>query len=333
MEELDDTIQLEQGTPVPLGKDNKANKSNKTIKKQVKNDDTDELVSCLRNERVIVRFVPSTNPLWGNNKKHVLYGGMSNNSIRTFVVPRLRSGSYVNVLTNSEKEFLESYMGLENNALSVYNPEKTNFWNDANPDGIGIIILRKEDTILDLSNPRDYIKYKILLANKDLICPSMKDFEDCPKATYQYVLLQENNDLQQAASKTSLKMNCYKEFGKIEDNYDLLKYIVESINVRPLDDNIKIEFLRSEVDSIITNNPKAFYDIIKDPLVSTKVMIKQAVQRGIIVMRGNQHYLRDGNMPLCGNNEEPTLNIAAAFLNKSKNQALKFSIEAKLKQE
>ena len=332
MEELDDTIQLEQGIPVPLG--GKNTKSSKVVKKQIKkDDDTNSLVSCLRNEKVIVRFIPSTNPLWGNNKKHVLYGGMSNNSIRVFVVPRLRNGSYVNVLTNEEKEFLEYYMGLENNALSVYNPDSKNFWNDANPNGIGMIILRKEDTVLDLSNPNDYIKYKILLANKDYICPSMKEFEDNPKSTYQYVLLQENNDLQQAVNKTNLKMNCYKEFGKIEDNYDLLKFIVETINIRPLDDTIKIEFLRSEIDSIITSNPKAFYETVKDPLINTKVLIKQAVQRGIIANRGNQYYLIDGNLPLCGNNEEPTLNIAAQFLNKPKNQTLKFNIESKIKQE
>lgn len=332
MEELDDTIQLEQGKAVFFG-DKKESKriAKKKDNNNNKNDDT--LISCLRNEKVIVRFIPSTNPLWGNNKKHVLYGGMSNNSIKVFVVPKLRNGSYVNVLTNEEKEFLEYYMGLENNTLSVYNPENKNFWNDANPNGIGMIILRKEDTILDLSNPNDYIRYKILLANKDLICPSMKELEDNPKSTYQYVLLQENNDLQQAASKTNLKMNCYKEFGKIEDNYDLLKFIVETINIRPLDDSIKIEFLRSEIDSIITSNPKSFYDTVKDPLINTKVLIKQAVQRGIIANRGNQYYLIDGNLPLCGNNEEPTLNIAAQFLNKPKNQTLKFNIESKLKQQ
>ena len=78
-----------------------------------------ELISCLRNDKVIVRYVnkPNTNI---TNPKHVLYGGMAETAVRTFTVPMLRSGALVNILTDSEKDFLESYMGLEKNALSVY---------------------------------------------------------------------------------------------------------------------------------------------------------------------------------------------------------------------
>ena len=36
----------------------------------------------------------------------------------------------------------------------------------------------------------------------------------------------------------------------------------------------------------------------------------------------------DTTIPLCGDNEEPTLNIAAKFLNLPKNQELKFKLEA-----
>ena len=43
-------------------------------------------------------------------------------------------------------------------------------------------------------------------------------------------------------------------------------------------------------------------------------------------------YLRENGTPLCGDNEEPTLNIAAKYLNLPKNQTLKFSLEAKTKE-
>lgn len=82
-------------------------------------DNNKELISCLRNERVIVRYVnkPNTNI---TNPRHVLYGGMAETASRTFTVPMLRSGALMNVLSDSEKDFLEDYMGLEQNALSVY---------------------------------------------------------------------------------------------------------------------------------------------------------------------------------------------------------------------
>ena len=84
-----------------------------------KAENTKELISCLRNEKVIVRYIvkPNTNV---SNQRHVLYGGMAETASRTFTVPMLKSGALVNVLTDSEKDFLEYYMGLEKNALSVY---------------------------------------------------------------------------------------------------------------------------------------------------------------------------------------------------------------------
>ena len=144
-------------------------------------------INCLRNERVIVRYIlrPST---MVPNKNHVLYGGMAETAIRRFTVPRLSNGSFKNVLTN---QYLEHVMGLEFNALSVHN-RKNNFWDDSNPEGFGRVELHKQDNYLDLSVPEDYIKYKVLLANKDQICPSMQELEERPKATYQFVILSEN---------------------------------------------------------------------------------------------------------------------------------------------
>ena len=74
------------------------------------------LINCLRKERVIVRHIPKEGGMI-TNPKHVLYGGMAENASRTFVVPRLSSGMFVNVLTDAEKAFLEEIMGLEYNYL------------------------------------------------------------------------------------------------------------------------------------------------------------------------------------------------------------------------
>lgn len=129
------------------------------------------LINCLRNERVIIRHINKPSNLV-SNPKHVLYGGMAENASRTYTVPRLSSGGFVNVLTNDEKAFLENELQLEFNALSVHR-KVDNFWDDSNDIGISRVRLLKQDTILDLSNPEDYIRYKILLANKDYIAPSL----------------------------------------------------------------------------------------------------------------------------------------------------------------
>lgn len=286
------------------------------------------LVNCLRNKRVIVRHLPRQSRMV-SNPKHVLYGGMAENATRTFVVPMLSSGRYVNVLTDDEKDFLEDLMGLPKNALSVYK-KVDNFWDDSNSQGISKVTLKKQDNYLDLSNVEDYIRYKILLANKDLVAPSLEDMEMHPKATYQYVILDEDSEAKSASEGMTTVMKCYTLYGKLEDDVNALRLIIETITGVKTSSNTKKEFLQAKINELIQGNSKMFLKIASDPMLSTKVLIKRAVEQGIIANRGNQYYIREGNVPMCAEGE-PTLNVASSWLNLPKNQEYKFSIEAKLK--
>lgn len=302
----------------------------KSLKEQVPDETKGNLVNCLRNERVIVRHIPKLSGIWGNNPKHILAGGMAENAVATFVVPRLSSGMFVNVLTDSEKAFLEEIMGLEYNALSIYK-KVDNFWDDSNESGINKVRLKKQDNYLNLADPEDYIRYKILLANKDSIAPSLQVLQDTPKATYKFVIISEGEETKSARDNMSATMKCYKEFGKIEDNIDTLRVIIETIDGRPTAKTAKLEFLQTKINKLIQADSKLFLRVIEDPLLPTKVLIKKAIEEGLISNRGNYLYLRSDNTPLCEANEEPTLNIAAKYLNSPKHQEVLFSLQAKLK--
>lgn len=286
-------------------------------------------VNCLRNERIIIRHIPKESGMV-TNPKHILFGGMAENAVRTFVVPRLSSGMFVNILTDSEKAFLEEVMGLEYNALSIYK-KVDNFWDDSNENGISRVRLTKQDNYLNLADPEDYIRYKILLANKDYIAPSLQALQDSPKATYQFVIISEGDETKSAKDNMSATMKCYKEFGKIENDINTLRVIVETIDGRPTAPTVKLEFLQGRINALIQADSKIFLRVITDPMLSTKVLIKRAIEAGLISNRGNYLYLKSDNTPLCEVNEEPTLNIAAKFLNAPKNQEIKFALEAKLK--
>lgn len=281
------------------------------------------VVNCLRNERVIVKHVPKESGIV-RDPKHILYGGMAEGAVRWFTVPRLTSGMYVNVLTNAEKSYLEEIMGLEYNALSIYN-KTDNFWDNIQ------VRLTKQDNILNLADPDDFIKYKVLLANKDFIAPSLQDLEDHPKATYQFVIIHENEETNASKKKMNATMQAYMEFGKIQDNADVLRLIIETIDGRPTSKNSKIEFLQEKVGKLIQADAKLFVRVATDPLLNTKVLIKKSIEGGLISNRGGMLYLKADGTPLCEDNEEPTLNIAAKYLNMPKHQELKFSLEAKLK--
>lgn len=285
------------------------------------------LINCLRNERVIVRYIPRQSRMV-TNPKHILYGGMAENAKRTFVVPRLTSGRYVNVLTDAEKDFLEDIMGLEVNSMSIYN-KVNNFWDDSNDTGISKVTLLKQDNYLDLSDPEDYIRYKILLANKDLIAPSLKVLEDFPKATYQFVIISESDETKVARKGMTTIMQCYTMYGKLEDDTDALRVIIETLTGVTIHPNTKKEFLQAKINELIQGNSKMFLKVASDPLLQTKVLIKKSIEAGLISHRGNQYYIKSGNVPMCEEGE-PTLNVAALWLNLPKNQDIKFSLEAKL---
>ena len=286
------------------------------------------LVNCLRNEKVIVRYLPKQSRMV-TNPKHVLFGGMAENATRTFVVPMLSSGRYVNVLTDSEKDFLEELMGLPANALSIYK-KVDNFWDDANEAGISKVTLRKQDNYLNLANVEDYIRYKILLANKEYIAPSLEALETNPKATYQFVILTEDSETKSAKKGMTILMQCYTAYGKIEDDVDALRVIIETLTGVTVHKNTKKEFLQTKANELIQGNSKMFLKIATDPMLQTKVLIRRCIEEGLIAHRGNQYYIKEGNIPMCEDGE-PTLNVAAQWINLPKNQEIKLSLEAKLK--
>lgn len=261
--------------------------------------------------------------------RHILYGGMADDAIKTFVVPKLTTGTFVNVLTNSEMAFLEEYLGMDKGALSVYKKEN-NFWSDSNPQGINKVRLRKQDNYLDLSLPEDYIKYKILLANKDFIAPSPKVLEDKPKATYQFVLIEGNAQIDSAKRNMNTTRECYMEFGKIENDIEILMCIVELIDGRNVAPNTSIDFLHTKIDGFIQSNPKTFLRVVKDETLPTKVLIRRSINAGLISKKGDYLYLKQNGTPLCEDREEPILSIAVKYLNNPRNQEIKLGLEAHL---
>lgn len=315
---LDDSVE-EVAASIPVKE-----KPSRVSKKSIREGETPKgSVSCLRNEKITVRYISKQRGMI-TNPKHVFYGGMGENSKRVFTVPILSSTrTYKNILTDEEKAFLEEYMGLEYNDLSIYK-KVNNYWSGYKVE------LTKYDTILHLSNPDDYIKYKVLLANSDLIAPSLEVLQNTPKATYQFVLVSEEDEAQGMNKQLSYNQRAYVKFGEYQKDPDTLKLIIETIDGRPIADNTKLDFLQAKIGEIILNDAKLFCKIAEDPYLKTKVLIRRAHNAGILVKRGTYYYTKKDNIPLCEDGEEPTLSSAARYLNAPKHQELKFSIEAQL---
>lgn len=270
-----------------------------------------QYISCLRKEKITVKHVPRESGMV-TNPKHFYYGGMADSAVRRFTVPILESsGTFVNVLTNDEKTFLEEVMGLEPNALSIY-LKKDNFWANY------FVRLTKTNNYLDLSVPDDYIKYKVLLANKDFIAPSLVALKDAPKATYQFVLVSENDETSINNQQLNSSMEAYMLLGEYKEDKDMLKFIVETIDGRPISAKSSIEFILGQAQKLIQADAKLFVQVAKDKELSTKVLISKAVESGLIKKRGDFYYISSDNSPMCEAIEEPTLSMASKYLNSPK---------------
>lgn len=285
--------------------------------------DTPEYVSCLRNERVIVRFIKKGSKLI-SDPKHVLFGGMAENATKRLTVPLLRNGALKNILTNEEKTFLEHIMGLPYNALSIYT-KVDNYWTNY------FVRLTKDDAYLDLSNPEDYIKYKVLLANDELVAPSLKELEKRPKESYKFVLVSEKDEANVDNTHMETAMEANSLFAEISDDLYSLRVILELMEGKPTASTVKLSFVKPQVYKRLVENPKLFVSIVGDKYFKTKVFIKRCVEKGVITKRGEYHYRSSDSFPLAPTGYEPTLDVAAMFLNTPTQQTIKFSLEAMLK--
>lgn len=281
-----------------------------------------QLVNCLRNERITVRFIKKETTLVPN-QKHVLFGGMAETAVKIFTVPLLRSGTYKNVLTNDEKDFLESIMDLPKNTLSVYN-KVDNYWANYT------VRLSKNDSYLDLTSPEDYIKYKVLLANEDLIAPSLEELGRYPKASYQFVLISEQDEVRIETTQLSEAMDANEKFAALASDKATLRYILEIFEGRPISNESKIDFLKTQLYKRVQSDPKRFLFIVNDVFLKTKVLIKLCVEYHIIRKRGDFYYRAHDNTALCAPGQDPTLDVAAAYLNKPTKQELKLALETEL---
>ena len=134
------------------------------------------------------------------------------------------TGRLKNPLTKAEQAFFESKAGLDlgESDLNPYK-KKDNFWQDF------VVSVRKSDNIvddktilmtLDLSDPIQYLQYKVLLLNSapgGLVAPSWE--ERFARATYRIVLVHQGQESKDKVKKADKMQKAYKYIGKINAGF------------------------------------------------------------------------------------------------------------------
>ena len=128
-------------------------------------------------------------------------------------------------------------------------------------------------------------------------------------------------------------MSCYTEYGAVKSDKDTLKTIIEILEKRPVSPSVKLDYLQGKINEYIQADPRKFHKVITDEYLPSKVLIKRALEAGLVGMKNNTYYLRSDGSPLCEMGEESTLNNAAKYISSIKHQELKYQLEGKLKEE
>lgn len=246
----------------------------------------------LPEKRVIVKanikptpFIPNTN--------HVASFLMPNGKNR-FVVPELRNGTLSNPLTKEEKEFFESHeagMSFNQDDLSIYK-KKDNFWESYE------VYLGKTDRILNLNNPKDYLDYKVLLSNKELVASSEEELNK--RNTYLYYLIDEDAAVIKGSEAADKEERAWELFGELKSSrtkmLNFLKVVGLSAAPNSTDDFLKkniMDFMKSKDQK--NKGINKFIEILEDPLYEEKVFIQDAIRTGALDRKGSSYFMQGGD--------------------------------------
>lgn len=281
--------------------------------------DKGEVTFQLPNKKINVKFIPKTTTLAPNaDKTHIAYGGMLLGATMKYSAPLMKNNTIKNVLTNEEKAHLEELTQLN---LSIYNGD---FWNNF------FVRLRRDGdgNTLDLSNPTDYISYKILQAyDKTAIAP---DWASRNKIlSYKFAITEEDEILGENNKSFNIKRDAFKAYSKIESQHEMLLNVLKLLENKPISPQTTIDRLQAKVSEYVDNEPAKFLSVVNDAQFETKALIMSGVEAGVINKTGNRYVTTDG-LELCESGEIPLFTNAVNYLNQVRNQDVRSLIEAKI---
>lgn len=249
------------------------------------------------------------------------------------------TGTLKDPLTKEERMFFEnkelSGMSFEPGDLGIYKKDNKltgqfNYWHTFEYTLIKDQGVVTEDTVLDtldLSDPVDYLKYKVLLTNAGpggVVSPSWEARFN--QASYKIALVDAGYNEMEKANKADIYMKAYKHFGEIskshEKMYDFLNiwWLENKKAIKPTKD-ATTDWMKAQIQGIIDDNSKRFVEIVNDDY-EEKLLIHRAIMVNAIIREGDLFLTADGK-PMGRNIRETIL-----YLRDERNQEDKFKIIA-----
>lgn len=278
-------------------------------------------MSILKDEKVIVQYLNNTkNGI--TDKKHQLYGGMSNKAFIGIPAPR----DLYKVFTVEELKELEGVLGED---LSI----KSDFWKEYRVDEFGAnngvfpIALYKEGMLLNKKNPIDYIIVKCL-ENSPLVAKNHKDAK-ARTSEARFILLNQKTIHAEDLQTMTTKMEAMKLYMKYESNEEVLTYLLRSFGKGVSTDH-SVDFLKKEAWKLMEFNTEAFNRTLSDNSLTTKIDLENFVRFGLITKANGFYFNSDGDK-LALQGESNDIDGAAKYLDSGLGKEMKLELKAKVK--
>lgn len=259
-------------------------------------------------EKIVVKPIMRVRNPMVTDPQHEAYFLFGNANIG-YMLPIDTQGNLVNPFSSHEEQkWLENELDLDLN----YHRVKDNPWHKLK------VKLGKDNKVLDLQNPKQYLEYLILKANKLQIAPDGASIKD--KATYRYALVSENHEVKQNTSKANLKIEAYTALGKLQDDKEAMINFLKVYGKKVSYIGSKPEFILSQITKIIEEDIEGFLGVYKDKEnYEIKLLIAQAVECGAITKKGREFTLPSGD-PLANEGDKGTIDNAVKYLKSPANQ-------------
>jgi len=260
------------------------------------------------NKTVIVKPIMRTRNPNVTDPNHEAYFLFGNSTVR-YDLPLDRQGNLHNPFeSDEEKEWLEEMLDVD---LNIYK-RRDNHWHGFK------VVLGKTEKKLNLQNPKDYMDWLVLKANKMHIAPSGDAMNN--RQTYRYALVAEEFDVKTKVSASDKRKKAYKAAGKLEEGGKQVMLDFLKVYGKKVSPGSKVDFLVAAIDDIIMNDIDKFLDVTDDrDNYEVRLLIADAVDCGAVKKDGRKYTLPGGD-DLCAKGDSPTIDNVVVYLQAPANQ-------------
>ncbi len=211
-------------------------------------------------------------------------------------------------------------MGLKDGeSFNIHLKGQDNFWHR-----FEVTLTRNGDTF-DLGRPAEFLRWCVLRSDIDNIAPSWD--ERLNKGTYQFALVEEDEESRSKIDKADKMKESWKLYGRLETSESKMRdflfvYYLEFRDANKPPKQATPQWLKEQIIDIIENKTDRFLKLAQDPQYEIKLLVKKAVDTGVITIENKKYSVPD--------NEEPIGNLTQLikYLDDDRNQEERLRIIA-----